>query len=120
MKSDQFTVTSRLEGDTAVIYPHGYLNNLAGESLVIECGNYTCRGIKKIVLNFAETGLINTVGISLLLQIMEDLRNIDGTVCFTNMSSLLNETFDILGLMKFLVVFKTETEALSYLGTCRA
>jgi anti-anti-sigma regulatory factor len=119
MKYEQFTVTSRLDGDTAVIYPRGYLNNLAGETLVSECGGYTGRGVKKLVLNFSETGLINTVGISMLLQIMDNLRNIEGTVCFTNMSGFQRETFDILGLLKYLTVFQTEGEALTYLGSSR-
>jgi len=108
-------VVSRLDGDAAIIYPKGYLNNLSGESLVIECGIYIGKGITKIVVNFGETSLINSIGISLLLQIIEDLRNIKGTICCTNMSKFLKDTFEMLGLMKHMSVFPTETEALKYL-----
>jgi len=115
MKSVQFSVASRLAGDTAVIYPKGYLNNLSGESLVVECGNYIGKGIAKIVVNFGETDLINSIGISLLLQIIEDLKNIQGTICFTNMSKLLRDTFEMLGLIKHMIVFPLESDALKYL-----
>jgi anti-anti-sigma factor len=115
MKSVQFKVVSRLAGDAAVIYPKGYLNNLSGESLVIECGMYIGKGITKIVVNFGETDLINSIGISLLLQIIEDLRNIKGTICFTNMSKFLRDTFEMLGLMQHMIVFPVESDALKYL-----
>ncbi|MGC2062594.1 MAG: STAS domain-containing protein [Thermodesulfovibrionales bacterium] len=116
MNPAQFTVDSRLDGDTAVIYPKGYLNNLTGESLVIECGRYTDKGIRKIVLNFGGTGLINSIGISLLLQIIEDLRTVEGTVCFSDMSKFQIDTLDMLGLLKHLLIFPVESDALRYLG----
>ena len=102
MKSAQFSVASRLDGDAAVIYPKGYLNNLSGESLVKECGIYLGQGVTKIVVNFSETDLINSIGISLLLQIIEDLKNIKGTICCTNMSKFLRDTFEMLGLIEYI------------------
>jgi anti-anti-sigma factor len=117
VKSVQFSVASRLEGAAAIIYPKGYLNNLSGESLVIECGVYIGKGITKIVVNFSETDLINSIGISMLLQIMEDLRNINGTICCTNMSKFLSDTFEMLGLMQHMLVFPAENDALEYLKT---
>ena len=115
MKSVQFSVASRLEGDAAIIYPKGYLNNLSGESLVIECGIYIGKGITKIIVNFSETDLINSIGISMLLQIIEDLKNIKGTICCTNMSKFLRDTFEMLGLMQHMLVFPVESDALKYL-----
>jgi anti-anti-sigma factor len=116
MKAVHFSVVSRLEGDVAVIYPKGYLNNLSGEGLVKECGIYISQGITKIVVNFSETDLINSIGISLLLQVIEDLRNIKGTICFTNISKFLRETFEMLGLIQLMRVFPVESDALEYLA----
>ena len=117
MKSVPFSVTSKLEGHAAIIYPNGYLNNLSGESLVIECGKYIAKGITKIVVNFSKTDLINSIGISMLLQIIEDLRNIKGTICCTNMSKFLRDTFEMLDLMQYIQVFPVESDALEYLRT---
>jgi anti-anti-sigma factor len=120
MKSVPFSVASRLVGDAAVIYPKGYLNNLSGESLVKECGIYIGKGITKIVVNFSETDLINSIGISLLLQIIEDLKNIKGTICCTNMSKFLRDNFEMLGLIQYMVVFPVESDALQYLKAGKA
>ncbi len=114
MNPVQFKVASKLIGDAAVIYPKGYLNNLSGESLVRECGQYINKGITKIVVNFGETDLINSIGISLVLQIVEDMRKIKGTICCTNMSKFLKDTFEMLGLLKYMQVFSTESDALRY------
>jgi len=115
MKSTRFSVSSRLVGDIAVIYPSGYLNNLAGKSLIEECGLHTANGIKKLVLNLRDTGFINSIGISMLLNIIEDLKKVDGRLCFTEMSRTHTDTFDMLGLTPHIVVFTTEDEALQFL-----
>ena len=115
MTSAQFSVSSRMEGSAAVIYPKGYLNSLAGENLVKECSAHTGRGITKIVVNLGGIDLINSIGISLILQIVEDLRSIKGTICCTDMSRFLQDTFEMLGLLQHILVFKSENEALQYL-----
>ncbi|MBI5639161.1 MAG: STAS domain-containing protein [Nitrospirae bacterium] len=117
MKSTAFNVASKCQGDAAVVYPRGYLNNIAGESLVSECHNVIGQGAKKIVLNFRETDFINSIGVSLLLNIIEDLNNIGGTLCFAEMSKIHRDTFEMLGLTKYILVFNDENEALQYLST---
>ncbi len=116
MNSTPFRVGSRIVEDVAVVYPQGYLNNLAGEGLVAECGKYTRSGIKKIVVNFRETDLINSIGISLLLHIMEDLQGAGGTLCFTDMSKVQLGIFEMLGLTKYFRFFPDENGALQFLN----
>ncbi len=102
--------------DVAILYPQGYLNNLAGEGLISECGKYTRAGIKKIIVNFRETDLINSIGISLLLQVMEELQASGGTLCFTEMDKVQLGIFDMLGLTKYFRFFQDENGALQFLG----
>jgi anti-anti-sigma factor len=116
---ENFTVTSKTVGNAAVVYPQGYLNTLAGESLVKECNAYIEKGIREIVLNFEKIEFINSIGISLLLSIIERLKNCNGVLCFTNIGPVYLETFDMLGLTKFMHVFQDEDEALRYLTTGR-
>jgi anti-anti-sigma factor len=115
MKAMNFTVISRMAGDAAVIHPQGYLNNLAGESLVQECNRFVESGTQKIVLNFGETDFINSIGVSLLLGIIERLRECGGALCFSNLSSSHRDTFDMLGITKYILVFEREEEALEHL-----
>jgi anti-anti-sigma factor len=115
MKAVNFNVVSMTQGDAAVLYPQGYLNNLAGESLVQECNRFIESGIRKIVLNFGKTDLVNSIGVSLLLGIIERLRESGGTLCFSNLSRSHRETFEMLGITKYILVFDREEEALEHL-----
>ena len=115
MSNGQFKVISRLSGDVAIVAPQGYLNNLAGESLVRECRAQLESGIRKIVLDFSGVDVINSIGISFLLTTMEELRSSQATLCFTSMNARHRDTFEMLGLARFLKVFETEDSALQYL-----
>jgi anti-anti-sigma factor len=117
MTPTNFRVSSKVTGDTAVIYPHGYLNNVTGESLVQECTSYIEKGTKKIIISFSNTALINSIGISMLLSIIEKLLNTGGKLCFSDMSKTLKDTFEMLGLTKYINAFDTEADALHYLMT---
>jgi anti-anti-sigma factor len=117
MTPESFRVSSKKIGDTAVIYPQGYLNNVTGESLVQECASYIEQGTKKIVISFSRTELINSIGISMLLSIIEKLLNTGGHLCFTDMSKMLKDTFEMLGLTRYITAFDNETDALNYLRT---
>lgn len=117
MSAPRFSVSSKIIGDTAIIYPSGYLNNMAGQSLVEECTSHLDKGITKLVLNLRDTGFINSIGISLLLNIMDGLKTVDGKLCFTQISAVHRDTFDMLGLAPFLLVFENEEEALRQLGS---
>lgn len=110
-----FRVSSKEIGDAAVIYPQGYLNNVTGESLVQECAAYIGKGTKKIVISFSNTELINSIGISMLLSIIEKLVNTGGKLCFSDMSKTLKDTFEMLGLTKYIRTFDREADALHYL-----
>lgn len=116
MTPTSFRVSSKRVGDAAVIYPKGYLNNVAGESLVQECISFIEQGTKKIIISFGKTELINSIGISMLLSIIEKLLNTGGKLCFSDMSKTLKDTFEMLGLTKYIMTFDNETDALRYLS----
>lgn len=109
-----FMVYSKSVEDVAVIYPQGYLNNIVGEKLEKECNAFMSKGINKIVLNFGELEFINSIGISILLGIMERLRKAEGTLCFTDMKTPHREIFDTLELTKYAMTFPTEEDALRH------
>jgi anti-anti-sigma factor len=110
----EFMVDSKSFGDVAVIYPQGYLNNIVGEMLERECSACIGRGISKIVLDFSKTEFINSIGISILLSIIDRLKGNNGTLCFTSMKKPHMDIFDMLGLTKYALVFGSEEEALRH------
>jgi anti-anti-sigma factor len=112
MNNEPLQTTSRIVKGVAVVYPKGYLNNLSGEALVAECGKHARAGVKKIIVNFRDTDLINSIGISFLLTVMEELRDAGGTLCFTEMKKVHLDTFEMLGLTKYFLFFPDEDAAL--------
>ena len=112
MSSSSFQVTSRLVNDVVIVYPRGYLNNLSGENIVSECARHAQAGVRKVIVNFRDTDLINSIGISFLLTVMEDLRDAGGTLCFSDMKKAHLDTFEMLGLTKYFLLFPDEEAAL--------
>lgn len=110
-----FKVVTQVVDDITVLSPQGYLNNIIGEELNQECRNSLKKGLKKIVLDFEGLEVINSIGISILLGILTDIKEVKGTVCFSNMPELIRETFDMLGLKQHMLVFPTKEEAINHL-----
>lgn len=98
--------------DCSIIYANGYLNGLGAERLEDECEAILQKGIKKIILNFKKTELINSIGISILISIIEKTKNVKGHLSFCNLNKIHAETFEMLGLTKYVPVFSSEDEAL--------
>jgi anti-anti-sigma factor len=94
-------VDSKSLGELAIIYPQGYLNSIVGEMLERECSACLGKGTKTIVLNFAKTEFINSIGVSILLSIIEKTKKFERTLCFTDMSQQHKEVFEMLGLTKY-------------------
>ena len=54
----------RLTTGAAVLYPGPYLNQLRGESIERRCHDLLGGGVRYIIINFVETELINSIGVS--------------------------------------------------------
>jgi hypothetical protein len=73
-------IRMRLVEGVAVLYPGPYLNQLRGESIERHCQELLADGVRHIVINFAETELINSIGISILLGVIEAVNEARGTL----------------------------------------
>lgn len=111
---------SRMTEDAAVIYPGPYLNQLRGESIECQCQELLSAGIRNIVINFDETELINSIGISILLGVIESVNTARGVLVLSNMNSSNRELFEMLGLMAHVEILETEEMALAKLRDAEA
>lgn len=109
-------IRSRLIDDAAVIYPGLYLNQLRGESIESQCREFLETGVRRIVINFAETELINSIGISILLGVIESVNHAQGALVLSNLNASNRELFEMLGLMSHVEMVDTEEIALLTLG----
>lgn len=106
-------IESKLVGGTAVIYPGPYLNQLKGEEIERRCRDLLDRGVNRLVINFDRTELINSIGISILLGIIDAVESARGTLMLSNMSQTAIELFDVLGLTGNVRIEESEEAALA-------
>ena len=106
-------MTSKLLEGAAIIYPGAYLNQLRGEVLEQHCHSLLGNGVRRIVINFEETELINSIGISILLSVIETVNSASGTLLLSNLSESNRELFEMLGLMDHVSIEETEQMAVA-------
>jgi anti-anti-sigma factor len=105
-------IKAKLVEGAAVIYPGPYLNQLRGEGIENRCQQLLGQGVRRIVINFEETELINSIGISILLGVIEAVNDASGMLVLSNLNSSNQELFEMLGLMSHVRVAETEERAL--------
>ncbi|HLE08935.1 MAG TPA: STAS domain-containing protein [Thermodesulfobacteriota bacterium] len=98
--------------DCVVLFADEYLNDVEGEKLEELCDAFLMKGVKKLIIDFSDTGLINSVGISILVGIMDKLKGGKGVLLFSGLKKVNHDIFNMLGLTKNVPVCKTPQEAL--------
>jgi len=88
----------------AVVQAGNYLNKLTGEQIERECRLKLQDGCDELVLNFSETELVNSVGVSILLGIIDSASDKGARVVFSDVRQDTVELFDMLGVSKHVVL----------------
>jgi anti-anti-sigma factor len=109
-------VRSHCVGTTAVVYASDYLNKLTGEKIERECRRQLDSGCRALVIDFADTQLVNSIGISILLGIIDIAEKNGAQVVFSDVNNQTIELFNMLGLTRHVALAKDEREALSHLA----
>ena len=104
------TITDE-QGRYAVLRTNGYINNLGAERIEQEIDSLIEKGLKNFVINFEKSPIINSMGLSILIGIIEKTLEIQGTLAFTNLTEVNAETMEIMGLTQFARIFPTEDDA---------
>jgi anti-anti-sigma factor len=106
-------VQARCIGDTAIIYASDYLNKLSGERIERECKRQLESGCRALVINFRDTELVNSIGVSILMGVIDASEKSDARVIFSDVNGQTADLFEMLGLTRHVSVAKDETEALA-------
>ncbi|MGH9969902.1 MAG: STAS domain-containing protein [Pyrinomonadaceae bacterium] len=114
--SSGFSVRSHCVGTTAVIYASDYLNKLTGERIERECRKRLDSGCRALVISFSDTELVNSIGVSILLGIIDIAEKNGAQVIFSDLNNQTVELFEMLGLTRHVMLAKNEQEALSTLS----
>lgn len=103
-------------GDTVIVYSDNYINDIEGEKLEDMCDRFISRGVKKLVIDFSRTDLINSIGVSILIGIIEKIKDKKGIITFCGLKSVNKDIFRLVGLTKHIQVFPTEDDAIACLN----
>lgn len=97
----QFKLTSEVRDNRLIITTSGYVNNVGGEAIANEFAPHFEKGIKEVVINLADSKVVNSIGMSFLLEILDQLQDVGGKMVFTNLDPAVDKMLTIMGLFKF-------------------
>jgi len=98
-----------------VLEIEGYLNNLSGEKISDACNALMEEGVHHFVFGMEPCRMINSVGISFLIEVLEKVQALGGGMAFCGVSPTVSKTLQIMGLLQTATLHDTEEEALQAL-----
>ena len=106
-----------LEGGVGVIAAAGYINNEGGQAIADAASELMSEGCATLLIDLEGTRIINSIGVSILLEIMEKLLEDDGRLAFCNLTPTISKTFEIMGLVQYAAIYENRDAAFGELGT---
>ena len=113
---DTLEVNARREGRIGILETDGYINDVSAEKVADAGHALIDEGFRYLILNLEKSPIANSMGISILIEIIERIRELEGRVAFCCVAPILAKTFRIMGLLKVADIYDTEAEAVQALG----
>jgi len=106
MNEEQIKLTKDLlSDDFGVIGAAGYINNEGGQAIADAATDLIGQGAKTLLIDLEGTRIINSIGVSILLEILEKLLDEKGRLAFCNLTPTISKTFEIMGLVQYASVY---------------
>ena len=101
--------------EVAVVYAGDYVNKMSGQRIERECLTRIERGCRALVINFRDTELVNSIGVSILLGVIDAAERRGARVAFSNVGLHTLKLFELLGLTRLVLLADSEESALATL-----
>ncbi|MAR84926.1 MAG: anti-anti-sigma factor [Cytophagia bacterium] len=88
-----------------VISTSGYFNNIAGDAVLEVFTEKMDSGSTKFLIDMADSKVVNSIGVSILIEIIEKLQSVNGVMAFTNLAGIVEKTFNIMGITKYCEIY---------------
>src|ERR1700753_2813673 len=99
----------------AIVDAADYVNKQSGHRIERECLLRIEGGCRALVINFRDTELVNSIGVSILLGVIDAAEQRGARVVFSNVSRHTFKLFELLGLTRLVVLADSEEAALATL-----
>ena len=108
-----FNLEIREKNEIIIIKTSGYLNNVGGEKISEACYAEIDKGKKYFLLDLENSKVVNSIGVSILIEIIEKLQEINGKLGYFNLAPIVAKTFKIMGISSYSELYESEDEALT-------
>ncbi len=110
--SEACKITVERRDDVAIFWTDGYINNQGGEEIARQAYMQLESGARALILNLEKTRIVNSIGISILIEVLEKVMDRKGTLAFCSLTPTIDKTFRIMGLAQYAAIYPTLEEAL--------
>jgi anti-anti-sigma factor len=110
------SVRSERTGDVAVVHAGDYLNKLSGEQIERTCRTRLQEGCRALVVDFKETSMVNSIGVSILLGVIDAAERAHARLVFAGASGQAAQLFQLLGLTRYVTLAPDQQAALAVLS----
>ncbi len=116
MNEDKINLSKDLlPNGIGVIAAAGYINNEGGQAIADAATELMDKGCATLLIDLEGTRIINSIGVSILLEIMEKLLEEKGRLAFCNLTPTISKTFEIMGLVQYATLYPDRETATSEL-----
>ena len=117
MNEERITLeTHVLPEGVGLIAAAGYINNEGGQAIADAATQLMNGGCGTLLIDLDGTRIINSIGVSILLEIMEKLLEDNGRLAFCNLTPTISKTFEIMGLVQYAKVYPDRDTATAELA----
>ena len=113
--TNSLNVTVDRRDGIAVVYTEGYINNQGGEAIARAAYDLLDDGYRALLFNLGGTKIVNSIGISILIEIIEKAIEVDAKCAFCSLTPTIAKTFQIMGLAQYAGIFPDEPSAVKAL-----
>jgi anti-anti-sigma factor len=110
--SEACKVTVERRGDVAIFWTDGYINNQGGEEIARHAYAQLEGRARALVMNLEKTRIVNSIGISILIEVLEKVMDRKGVLAFCGLTPTIDKTFRIMGLAQYASIYPSLDEAL--------
>ena len=93
-----FDLRVKEQDGVIVLNTNGYLNNFGGEQIASVCLQKISEGKRKFLVNLENTEMVNSIGVSILIEVIEELQGVSGKIGYCNLAPIVEKTFNIMGI----------------------
>ncbi len=112
MNEDQMKLEKEvLTEDLGLIAAAGYINNEGGQAIADAAADLMEKGCSTLLIDLDGTRIINSIGVSILLEIMEKLIEQKGLLAFCSLTPTISKTFEIMGLVQYATIYPDQESA---------